>query len=54
MANKPAPAGLEKAAYKQIKHMDKATLERYIRNIYAAGYEAGYKAAKEEMSEEKT
>ena len=39
--------GLSREMYKQIKHLDKAQMEQYIRNIYAAGFDAGYKAAQE-------
>ena len=44
--------GLTKEMHRQIKHLDKAQMERYIRNIWVAGFEAGYKAAKEELAPE--
>ena len=43
--------GLSREMYKQIKHLDKAQMEQYIRNIYAAGFDAGYKAALDEKKE---
>lgn len=46
--------GLSREMYKQIKHLDKAAMERYIRNIYAAGFDAGYKAAQESGKKEDT
>lgn len=46
--------GLSREMYKQIKHLDKAAMERYIRNIYAAGFDAGYKAAQEAEEKEAT
>lgn len=46
MADNTTP-GLSREMYKQIKHLDKASMERYIRNVYAAGFDAGYKAAQE-------
>ena len=49
-----AEPGLTKEMHRQIKHLDKASMERYIKNIWVAGFEAGYKAAKEEAEEEKT
>ena len=52
MADNTTP-GLSREMYKQIKHLDKAAMERYIRNIYAAGFDAGYKAAQEAQKEEK-
>lgn len=45
--------GLSREMYKQIKHLDKAAMERYIRNVYAAGFDAGYKAAQEAQKEVK-
>ena len=53
MADEKKP-GLTKEMHRKIKHLDKVSMERYIRNIWAAGFEAGYKAAKEEAEEEKT
>ena len=46
--------GLSREMYKQIKHLDKAAMERYIRNIYAAGFDAGYKAAQETGKKEQS
>ena len=46
--------GLSREMYKQIKHLDKAQMERYIRNIYAAGFDAGYKAAKDVADTDKS
>jgi hypothetical protein len=46
MADNTTP-GLSREMYKQIKHLDKTQMEQYIRNIYAAGFDAGYKAALE-------
>ena len=46
--------GLSREMYKQIKHLDKAQMEQYIRNIYAAGFDAGYKAAQEAADAEKS
>ena len=44
--------GLSREMYKQIKHLDKARMERYISNIFAAGYDAGFKAAQNEKKDE--
>ena len=44
--------GLTKEMHRQIKHLDKASMERYIRNIWADGYDKGYKAGLEAAKEE--
>ena len=43
---------LTKEMHRQIKHLDKARMEQYIKNIYAAGYDAGFKAAQNEKKDE--
>ena len=50
MADEKKPAenkGLTPEMWRQIKHLDKRKMEQYIKNIYGAGYDQGYKAGLE-------
>ena len=50
MADEKKPAenkGLTPEMWRQIKHLDKRKMEQYIKNIYGAGFDAGYKAGLE-------
>lgn len=44
-----AAAGIKREDYKAVKHMDRVQLADYLGRIYRRGYEAGYKASKDEM-----
>ena len=43
---------LPREEYRAIKHMDKAQLTVYLRRLYRRGYEAGAKAAMEEIQKQ--
>ena len=38
--------------YRAVKHMDKAQLTAYLQRVYRRGYEAGAKAAMEEIQKQ--
>lgn len=45
-----AAAQMRREDYKAVKRMDKVQLVNYLGQIYTRGYNAGYKAAKDEAT----